>query len=106
MCILSDVPMLSSACYGEGVFGVRIHNDVGRTVEIRQCDSGPSCDEFHERVRLNSGESHPTNVSLGATQWFRIVEALGDTVGCRKLRFSERSEGAAVNVSRAESCAE
>jgi hypothetical protein len=95
-----------SAC-GSEPGSIEIRNDLGRTVEVLQCDNNLCIGEFHITGRLEPDNSFPANVSTsGVPSPWLVRELNGKRLGCLPLVMPEPTKGLVARVSQVVPCKE
>jgi hypothetical protein len=92
------------ACSNEPeVMSVRVVNDTLSTVTIKQCDT--TCQQIHDVVNLNPGQSVEVNTSSGGVpNYWKVVGPQSSDLGCLNLAFSHYVDNAIVNISSRGRC--
>jgi hypothetical protein len=86
---------------------IQIRNDLGRTVEVLQCDNNLCVEEFHITGRMEPGGSFRANVSTsGIPSPWLVRELDGTRLGCLPLVMPEPTEGVVAKTSQAVACRE
>lgn len=85
-------------------FALRLGNDLGRSVVLKQC--AVTCSQIHDVFQLKPGESAYENVSSDPSvrTRFLIADSAGKTLGCLSLTFNHKVRGAAVGLSQMVPC--
>lgn len=84
---------------------IEIFNDLGRPVELLQCDNNLCVGKFHLTGRMAPGGSFPANVSTsGVPNPWLVRELDGRRVGCLPLVMPTPTEGLVAKVSQFVPC--
>jgi hypothetical protein len=84
---------------------IEIENDLGRPVELRQCDNNLCVGDFHTTGKLDAGDSFPASVSSsGVPNPWLVRELTGKRLGCLPLVMPKPTEGIVAKVSQVVPC--
>ncbi|HET8606013.1 MAG TPA: hypothetical protein VFL66_03185 [Gaiellaceae bacterium] len=86
-------------------FAITFHNDTGRNVHLKLC-ADDACRQFDYSDAWRAGQSALENISDRdlLTRWLVQDDKTGRVLGCLPLRFDQKYEDVAVNVSQAVPC--
>jgi hypothetical protein len=103
--LIPVVLVLSATACGSEEGSVEVMNDLGRRVELLQCDNNLCTDDYHLTGVMEPGHSFTANVSTsGVPNPWLVRELDGERLGCLPLVMPEPTEGVVARVSQYVPC--